>query len=161
MMALFIVFIMVMSTLGFIYSGDGSESYNGYKFQRTDFGWATYVNKINSYVYFTYLPKDVESFGDLELKGDFIYIVDNGNSAYGNKIRGIFSSLGIVSLYADFENDSSLPSADCNGENTVIVLNSNESSDGVIYNDGSCILLNGNLNKATDFVAYKAYGIIS
>ncbi|MFH1376354.1 MAG: hypothetical protein ABIH25_01840 [Candidatus Woesearchaeota archaeon] len=156
--ALFIIFIMVMSTLGFIYSGGGSEKYNGYKFQQTDQGWATFVSRTNSYQTFTYLPSEVEDMGPIDIKGNLIYVVDKSNGYQGARLRDVFTSAGIISQFGSLDDNSTLPIIDCDGDNFVVVLDS--SADEDFYLEDNCIFINGNLNKGIDFLAYVVFGII-
>ncbi len=165
-LSLFIVFIMVSSTLGFIYGfgqgGNGvssSKKYNGYTFTQTQSGWSTYIPRLNSYQSFNYLPNEVENIGSVNIESDFVYIVDNGNIEYSNRLKNILTYSGIVSQTASFDKDSTLPLVDCTSNFPVIVLNK-ESQTTEVYKENNCIFVNGNLNKGVDFLAYTVFGII-
>ena len=57
---LFIAFLMISSTVGFMYgSGAETKKVNGYKFTKVDGGWQTYIKEIESYWLFTYLPDEI------------------------------------------------------------------------------------------------------
>lgn len=160
-LSVFIVFIMVSSTLGFIYSGNTeTKNYNEYKFKRTDNGWASFIEKTDSYRTFSYLPNEVEDLGSVDLNSDFAYIVDDGNSGYGNSLKNIFSSAGIVSQIVSLNGNNNLPIVNCTNELPIFVLKSNLSMETKIYNDGKCVFIEGNLNKGIDFLAYTAYEVI-
>lgn len=151
---------MVTSTLGFIYSGNDSKKYNGHDFKKTDQGWITFVEKTNSYQTFVYLPNEVENLGSVGIDNDFIYIVDDGYSGYGSKLKNIFSSAGIVSQIASFDDNSSLSVVNCTNEFPIIVLNETALANTEVYKSNNCIFINGNLNKGVDFLAYVVFGII-
>lgn len=162
-MGLFIILIMISSTLGFIYSGEDVKKYNGYKFQKTDQGWATFIKKSNSYQTFVYLPNEVEDLEDVELNSDFFYIVNNNDIYYGNKLRNFLTSAGIVSQFASFYENTTLSKVNCSESFPIIVLEKS-SSDGSydvdIKNQENCVYINGNLNKGIDFLAYIIFGVI-
>lgn len=148
-----------MSTLGFIYSGGDSEKYNGFKFQRSDQGWVTFVPRTNSYQTFTYLPNELDNMEPIEFKGDLVYVVDKGNSYQGNRLRSIFTSAGIISQVGSLNINDTFPIVDCDGNNSVVVLD--QSADESFYKENNCIFINGNINKGIDFLAYTVFGIIS
>jgi hypothetical protein len=160
----FIVFIMVMSTLGFIYGENNSRKYNGYSFRQTDQGWIVYIDKIGNYQSFIYLPSEVEDLGYLELNSDFAYIVDNGNLYYADRLKNFLISAGVLVRNAKLndqrnETEGNETVADCFGQYPVFILNQEEGETSV-YRENNCIYLNGNLNKAVDFIGYLVFGII-
>ena len=57
---LLIIFLMVSSTIGFMYGGDsGVKKINGQKFVKVDGGWQLYIDEIESYWKFSYLPTEL------------------------------------------------------------------------------------------------------
>ena len=60
---LFIVFLMISSTIGFMYSSEDSKKINGNKFTLTDKGWQLYLD--GNYWYFDYLPSELDFESDM------------------------------------------------------------------------------------------------
>tara|TARA_Y100000034_G_C6693043_1_gene305244 strand:+ start:78 stop:542 length:465 start_codon:yes stop_codon:yes gene_type:complete len=143
-MGLFIVFLMISSTIGFMYSSDNSKKYNGHSFTLTDNGWTTFVNK--QYWSFDYLPKEVIDV-NVNLDRDvLIYVEDN---QYFYELSNKFALLGIIVDRADI--------ITCNSEKSVLVFN--EMNDNKIYKEDNCFYFEGNINKLIDALFYDLLGI--
>ncbi len=147
---------MVTSTLGFLYSGDNSNTKKeeGLKFVKTESGmWRTYIDSIGSYWDFNYLPSELSSddYSYFVLSADKVYLyTENSNdSKYIDKFKLIFLYTGIVVEEVD--------TFDCSSNTKTYILDSTKSS---IEVNNNCIYLNGNLNKYLDGLTYKVFGVI-
>ncbi len=168
-LTLFIAFIMITSVLGFVFSGDDSQSsveYNGYTFTRTDNGWATYIR--DQYFYFTYSPIDLESlpFDVFPINSEKAYIAYNPSEMDAvlqnsiDKLRYIFSLNAILAYPAcSIETGCpNIPVVNCDSEFPVISFKKSEQER--IFVDGNCIILEGLFVKNTDRVSYWLLGVM-
>ena len=147
---LFIAFLMISSTVGFMYGGGAeTKKINGYKFTKVDGGWQTYVDEIESYWRFSYLPNEI----DFEFNSEKfnIYSMNELSKPYENKIK-------LIMLYSGTEVEV-LNEKDCNGEIQLLVLN-HSYNDVIINEEENCMLVNGNINKFVDGLTYKIFGVI-
>ena len=144
---------MVSSTLGFIYSGDSTtKKVNGHKFIRTETGWRTYVDGIESYWEFTYLPNEIGfdlSYFNFNSNRVYLYSTEGGD--YLDKFKFILLYSGVTGEIVD--------EANCTSDIQTLVL-THSFSEPEITTDGNCININGNLNKVIDGFTYKTFGMI-
>ena len=147
---LFIAFLMISSTIGAMYGGGAeTKKINGYKFTKVDGGWQTYIEEIESYWRFSYLPNEM----DFEFNSEKfnIYSENELTKPYENKIK-------LIMLYFGVEVEV-LNEKNCSAETNLLVLN--HSYDNVIITEEeNCILVNGNINKFVDGLTYKIFGVI-
>jgi hypothetical protein len=149
---IFIIFLMVSSTLGFIYSGDSTtKKIDGHKFIRTDNGWRTYIESIESYWDFTYLPDEIEG-ASFNFNGNTVYLYsESEEKLYLDRFKFILLYGGVVGEIVDEKDCTS-------GAQTLVLVPS--FSEPKITNDGNCIYLNGNINKFIDSLTYTIFGVI-
>jgi|APSaa5957512535_1039671.scaffolds.fasta_scaffold140398_2 hypothetical protein len=147
---LFIAFLMISSTVGFMYGGGAeTKKINGYKFTKVDGGWQTYIEEIESYWRFTYLPNEINF--DIDF-GEFnVYPENELSKPYTDKIK-------FIMLYSGKEVEI-LDEKNCDGEIQLLILN-HSYNDVIISEEENCILVNGNLNKFVDGLTYKIFGVI-
>jgi len=149
---LLIIFLMVSSTIGFMYGGDSeTKKINGKKFVRVAGGWQTYIGEIESYWRFSYLPDELDFELDLPYGEVNIYTSDEASKGYGDKLKFVLLYQGVLV--------NSLQEKDCDLENPVWVLTSS-SEDISFTEEEKCLYIDGNLNKLVDGVAYKVFGVI-
>ncbi|MCD4759729.1 hypothetical protein K8R33_02485 [archaeon] len=150
----FIIFLMVSSTLGFIYGGgEETKKINGYKFVKTPVGWSTYIKDIESYWEFTYLPDEINfDLSYFDLNSEAVYLYDlNNQTDYLSKFKFIFLYGGVIA--------EPVEELDCASDTKTFVLDHSLSSSEIVV-DENCIYLNGNLNKFIDGLTYKVFGVI-
>ena len=147
---LFIVFLMVSSTLGFIYGSDGaSKKINGHKFTLTDNGWQVYINK--NYWYFDYLPDQLNFESSIERLTSKVFVVIN-DDVYFYDLSNKFALLGVITERINLEN------VDCDNEfSTLVFVYKN---DNKIYKESNCVYFEGNTNVLVDRLFYEALGVI-
>jgi hypothetical protein len=146
---LFIAFLMISSTVGFMYGGGAeTKKINDHKFTKVDGGWQTYIEEIESYWLFTYLPNEINF--DVDFREFNIYSETELSKQYEDKIKFIMLYSGVVV--------KSLEEKDCNGESLLVLEHSYD--DISFSEEGNCILVNGNLNKFVDGLTYKIFGVI-
>ena len=168
-LTLFIAFIMITSVLGFVFSGDNSQSsveYNGYTFTRTENGWASYIR--DQYLYFTYSPADLTSdpFNVFSINSEKVYIAYNPsemdvvlqNSI--DRLRYIFSLNGIIAHPACSIEDGcpDIPIVNC--DDGFPIISFRKSDQNRISTDGTCIVLEGYFVKNTDRLSYWLLGVM-
>lgn len=147
---LFIAFLMISSTVGFMYGGGAeTKKINGYKFTKVDGGWQTYIKEIESYWRFTYLPNEINF--DINFREFNIYSDNELSNSYGDKVK-------LVMVYSGKE-VKILDEKNCNKETQLLILN-HSYGEVVISEEENCILVNGNLNKFVDGLTYKIFGVI-
>ena len=149
---LFIIFLMVSSSAGFLYSGDSNtKKINGHKFTKTNNGWETYIEQIESYWAFSYLPNELGyNVNDFDLSDSYVDIYAEGlDREYIDEFKFILLYKGIMV--------NEVNSIDCNKRTWV--LNS-EVSTTEISNEEGCLYLNGNINKFIDGLTYRIFGVI-
>jgi hypothetical protein len=148
-----IIFLMVSSTIGFIYGGDSDvKKVNGQKFYKNGGMWRTYIDSVSSYWDFTYLPNEL---------GYDISIFDiNSNKVYlfseDNKTTDKFK---FILLYKNIKGEIAV-GENCNLDNTMFVINSELTSEATVTKKDNCIYLNGNINKFIDGLTYKVFGVL-
>jgi len=148
---LFIVFLMVTSTIGFIYSSDSGERYNGRGFTATENGWVTYVEETGQYWTFNYLPEEVDFDVNIGTISDKIYVVLEDNTHYSDLMRK-FALLGVITERIDPEG------VDCASGTSTLVFSF--SQDNKIYKDGNCVYLEGHTPQLIDRLFYHALGVM-
>lgn len=146
---LFIIILMVSSTIGFIYGGEETKKFNGYKFTKTEFGWRTYIESLSSYWDFYYLPTEID-FDVSVFDEDLVYLYGGDNLSL-EKFKLLFLYKGVVAETLDEKN--------CELEGVVFVINPSFSDVGVVRS-GNCIQLNGNINKFIDGLTYRIFGVL-
>ena len=149
----FIIFLMVSSSIGFMYSGDSNtKKVNGYKFTQTQGGWETYLDSIESWWAFSYLPNEIDfnvenfNFGSGEI------------NIYSEEDNDYIEEFKFVLLYGQIVANE-VDEVDCDLERITWILSS-KSSNSEIIQENNCIYLNGNLNKFIDGLTYKIFGVI-
>ena len=150
---LFIIILMVSSSVAFMYSGDSStKKINGYKFIKTDRGWETYINQIKSNWVFNYLPNEIDfDVNDLDFGNGDINIYSENNEEYIENFKFILLYEQVIASEVD--------ELDCNSDKITWVLN-NKISNSEIVRENNCIYLNGNINKFLDGLTYEIFGVI-
>ena len=142
-MGLFIIFLMVSSTIGFMYSSDNSKKQGKYSFTQTDNGWTTYIN--DQYWSFDYLPKDVPN-ADINLGSSVLINVESNQDYY--ELSNKLAKLNIIT-----DRTSSIT---CNDKSILVF---SESQDNKIYKEDNCFYFEGNINKLMDSLFYDLLGI--
>ena len=147
---LFIIFLMVSSTAGFIYSGNNTKKINGFKFIEVGNGWQVWIKDIESYLIFRYLPTEIEEkFEFLNEKTNIKIYNENWSELYVDRLRTvlIFDNLQteiVDELFCD--------------EYTLVLDHSY--SDLEISTEEKCFYLNGDSTKFIDGITYKIFGVI-
>jgi hypothetical protein len=149
-MGLFIVFLMITSTLGFIYGSGDSKKVGENKFTLTEYGWQFYLKSRDQYWYFDYLPNEINLNYDIELINDKVFIAIEDNS-YFYELSNKFALLGVILERINFEE------INCDGVKTLIFY---EKSYDKIYKESNCIYFEGNINKLIDGLFYHILGVI-
>ncbi len=162
LLPLFICFIMVTSILGYMSSSDLEKiKYKGYKFNKVDNGWLTYIdnkkiilsskpsgeisnnlrislNELNSAqkIYLSINPKDNLFLGYLQ-----------------NNIFPFLVSRIVVSCYEDNEDCVNLPLKDCKDANKdiKIILIKKDKNSKFYYKD-NCLVIQGNQEEINKFI---------
>jgi hypothetical protein len=149
---LFIIFIMVSSSVGFMYGGDSNtKKINGHKFTKTGAGWETYIDQIESYWAFTYLPNEIDfEIDELNLNDNELNIyADRYDMEYIDEFKFVLLYKGIVINEVD--------ELDCNTNTWVL---ESKTSNSEIIKENNCVYLKGNINKFIDGLTYKIFGVI-
>ncbi|MBT3690800.1 hypothetical protein HOG16_00990 [Candidatus Woesearchaeota archaeon] len=146
---LFIVFLMVSSTIGFLYSSEDSKKVNGNKFTLTDKGWQLYSG--GNYWYFDYLPSELNFESDMRTISNLVYVSVLDNQ-YFYEISNKFALLGVVVERV------SLEEIDCDTEITTLVFM--YENDNKIYKEGSCVYFEGREDMLIDKLFYEMLGVI-
>jgi hypothetical protein len=150
-MGLFIVFLMVTSTIGFIYSSGSGEEYNGREFVLTDSGWVMYVGNIGQYWTFNYLPEEVDFDSEIGVLSSRVEIVLEDTTRYYDLVRK-FAAVGIVSERAERED------INCTAADTTLVFDSSEYNK--IYKEDNCVYLEGDTSPLVDRLFYHIFGVM-
>jgi hypothetical protein len=145
---LLIAFLMVSSTIGFMYSGESSKKINGFKFIRTEQNWRVWVNEIDSYAYFRYLPNEINLDG-LEFNFNKIKIFNE------NWDQNSLQRLQTLLFFKDVKVEI-VDKIECN-ERTFI-LNNNR-LDPTVTLEEKCFYLDGDSLKILDEIAYRVFNI--
>jgi hypothetical protein len=143
---------MVSSTLGFIYSSEGSNEYNGHKFTLTERGWTTYDKNTGQYWNFNYLPNELDFESNLDSLSSKSYVVLD-DDAYFYDLSSKFALFGVILERISPED------VDCSLEETTLVF-----EDGFeynkIYKEGNCVYLKGDKSRLIDKLFYHILGVI-
>ena len=162
LLPLFICFIMITSILGYMSSSDLEKiKYKGYKFNKVDNGWLTYIdnkkiilsskpsgeisnnlkislNELNSAqkIYLSINPKDNLFLGYLQ-----------------NNILPFLVPIIVVSCYEDNEDCVNLPLKDCKDANKdiKIILIKKDKNSKFYYKD-NCLVIQGNQEEINKFI---------
>lgn len=167
-LAIFIAFIMLTSTIGYVFKGGSNEKYNDFSFSRTDDGrWYTKIN--GKQLAFNYFPSDIE---DINLSTEVIDKIKNTRMVYfthdpENRYREniaminleltgiLWNSFKVYAMNGLTENNTfNIPIVSCdNATSTSPVIYFKESNQTEIYLNNSCIILSG--KTGMDFLALK------
>ena len=175
-LVIFIIFIMVTSAIGFIYSPSDNNAlnqntieYKGFKFAlTTDNRYATEIN--GNQVIFDNAPSTLENIKlpDFQITQDKVYLIfvpeerDNNLDYSISKLYFTMQVKGIRAVLACSKEEncpSELPVKDCNSE-AVYFKKSNLTN---IYKDSNCIILEGdniNINKYVDKIDLALIGVV-
>lgn len=150
---IFIIFLMVSSTIGFIYGGDSDvKKVNGQKFYKNEGMWRTYIESINSYWDFTYLPDELGYDTNIfDVNSNKVYLYSKDNRTV-DKFKFVFLYKGVSSEVAVEEN--------CNLDSKMFVINSELTSEANVEIKDNCVYLNGNINKFIDGLTYNIFGVL-
>ena len=149
---MFIIFLMISSTAGFIYSGSDSKKINGFKFTNTGTGWQTWIENINSYVFFTYLPNELNWNPDELIFTNNIKIINENWDQ--NKIQRFQTVLLFGNVNVELVEE--IP--DCESDNYIILKHSFENAK--LIKESKCFYLEGSSSEFIDGVTYKIFGVI-
>jgi hypothetical protein len=149
---LFIILLMVSSTLGFMYSGSDSVKINGHKFVLTEQGWKLWLDELDSYLYFNYLPDelgyDLDSF---DFNFGFVKIYnEDWNDGAVQRLQSIF-------LFKGIHTELVSESGDCDED---ILILSDEDLDPSVTVEQKCLYFEGDYVKITEGVIYKIFEIV-
>ncbi len=163
-LALFIAFIMLTSTIGYVFKGDSKEKYGDFSFSRgDDQRWHTKIN--GKQLAFNYFPSELER---INLSNEIIDKIKNTNMVYfthdpENRYSGDIALLKEMfwpyfRIYANsgltVNNTLGLPIVGCNNAtNTLPVIYFKESNQTGFYLDNNCIIYE--LRSEDDFTALK------
>ena len=165
-LAIFIIFIMITSVIGFLYTSDDNfslnQNNNGLKQENLDFSFTTdgrYVININgNKIIFDYLPNDLKEVNVEIIQKDKIYLLYDPNQEDSNlnyilsKLFYNLRNLDIITNLAcnkEQECPSDIPIKDCNSD-AFYFKKSNLTN---IYKENDCVVIEGNdieLNKIAD-----------
>ena len=146
----FIIFLMISSTAGFIYSGNSTKKINGFKFTNNGASWQVWVEDIDSYLVFKYLPTEIdEDFSFLDNKSKFKVYNDNWSEDSLNKLRTV---LVFINIRTEIEE-----TINCEEDSIVLTDSSSEIN---INKEGKCFYLNGDSTKFIEGVTYKVFEVI-
>lgn len=138
---LFIVFLMVTSTLGFIIGDDTQERREG------DFvfvnGWWI-LNKGEFEYKFSYLPEDVGEYGNLIFSNDVYLYVENTSLPQLNRLSYFFATNSVKY--------SILEEKECDLNKLVLVIRKGLDK---IYKEDKCLILEGDIDKSIDKIGYR------
>jgi len=149
---LFIILLMVSSTLGFMYSGSDSVKINGHKFVLTEQGWKVWLDDLDSYLYFNYLPDELEyDLDSFDFNFGFVKIYnEDWNDGAVQRLQSILLFKGI---HTELVSESS----DCDED--ILILN-DEDLDPSVTVEQKCLYFDGDYVKITEGVIYKIFEIV-
>ena len=168
---IFIITIMVFSTIGFMWEGSnnaGSYDYYGTKFRDVGYGWA--LNIQGKDFVFDNLPTELENINfsiNTQIKNPKVYLADyplenNVNKQYVmQKLGSFFIMLGVRPQPACMteEGCGNVPIVNCNLDDTVIVLK--EDNVTRVYSKDNCIYVTGkDTNEAIKASERLMYGLL-
>ena len=176
LLVIFIVFIMITSAIGFIYSPEDDNdlnqnliSYKGFNFERTtDNRFVTNIN--GNQVVFDNNPVSLDNFTlpNFQITQDKLYLIfnpgekDNSLEYSMSKIAYILQIKGVRTILACSKEENcpeQLPIKDCSNEAFYFKKNNLTN----IYKDNNCIVLQGdsiNINKYVDKIDLALIGAI-
>jgi len=145
---LLIAFLMISSTIGFIYSGSSSKNINGFKFVKTEQGWRVWIEEFDSYVFLEYLPDEIE-LNNLEFAFEEIKIFNENWDQ--NSLQRLQTLLFLDNVGVEMVNEYTC-------DERVFVLN-HSNYDSEIIQEGKCFYLNGASSKILDEITYRVFDI--
>jgi len=161
---IFIVVIMLTSTIGYVFKGGSKEKYNGFSFSRIENnGWYTEIN--GRQIGFNYFPADLES---INLSSEIVDKIKGTNMVYfthdpENRYREDIALLKEMfwpyfQIYADsgltVNNTLGLPVVNCdNATISLPVIYFKDSNQTGFYLDNNCIICE--IRPGEDFTALK------
>ena len=145
----FIIFLMVSSTAGFIYSGSPTKKINGFKFTNVGNGWQVWMDGINNYLVFRYLPNEIlGDFSFLDNTLSFEVLNENWTDDEIQRLRTILLFGNIQVELVD----------EVNCDNNSLILD-DSSYNFEIVNEVNCFYLNGDSIKFIEGITYKVFGV--
>ena len=163
-LVLFIAFIMLTSTIGYVFKGGTKEKYNDFSFSiRDDQRWHTKINGMQ--MSFKYFPADLEAINlstniiDRIKTTNMIYFTHDPENRYREEIALLKEMFWpYFKIYADngltLTNNFNLPIVSCdNATMTLPVIYFKESNQTGFYLDNNCIICE--LRSGEDFTAIK------
>jgi len=168
-MGLFIIFVMVFSSLAMWQGSDNKKTYNDYTFMKSELGWKSYIN--GQYIEFTYGPWELENIAipsPIITNTEKIYILynpqeNNLNELSFRKLKSVLNYLQIPSFPACTieENCPDIPIVSCSDEkDSVYIKLANETR---VYKEGNCLILEGSEEsqlKEIDKLFYIKLGVM-
>lgn len=145
---LLIAFLMISSTIGFIYSGGNSKNINGFKFIKTEQGWRVWIEEFDSYVFFEYLPDEIE-LDNLEFGFEEIKIFNENWDQ--NSLQRLQTLLFLNNVKVEIIDEFTC-------DERVFILNYSN-YDSEITREEKCFYLNGDSSKILDEITYRTFGI--
>jgi hypothetical protein len=172
--AIFIAVIMITSVLGYIF-GDGSQesmTYGKHDFYKKNLKWVTKIN--GNEVAFDAFPAEVELINLSEnaknkiLDSKMIYVTYNPNQTneeLGFAQFDLNQKLMLINIYVSngmtAENKYGISVITCeNATQFVPVIVLEYSSNNIIKEEGSCIILDGDPILLKDRLLYSVFGVI-
>ena len=147
---MFIIFLMISSTAGFMYSGNATKKINGFKFTQVGNGWQVWITQLDNYIVFNYLPNEITaSFEFIDSASKFYIHNENWNQERLDRFRTVL-------IFRDIETEV-LSVSNCQ-QNTLILNHS--FSDLTIVKEDKCFYLNGNSIEAIEGATYKIFEVI-
>lgn len=152
----FIIFIMVMSGVGYMFGRDSSEiiKYNNYRFSKVQDGWLTYISDRQIVLF-----NNPEDLSDVDIdyidfaglnSAEKIYISSNPQDNLGVYLQGLqFNLLNnlnakkVFSCYEDNEDCADFPLKNCSdASDTIKVILIKKGETEITYKD-NCLLVQG------------------
>ena len=160
----FIIFIMMMSGVGYMFGRDSGEGvkYNDYKFTKTQKGWLTYKDNkqiilLNNPTELFNISVDYVDFNELN-SAEKIYISSNPKDNIGGYLQGLqFNFINnltpkiVSACYEDNEGCENFPLKDCSDASSdvkVILIKRGETK--IEYKD-HCLIIQG---EDTELIKY-------
>ena len=172
--AVFVGLIMVLSVVGFLWSGESSNSYkyNGFGFSYSDGKWS--IRTADKMLYFDYLPEDLENISvpqearNLLSSARLVYLTSSNNLSEETALAKYDLMVGletenryVVNSVLE-ENVNNIPVISCKNATAfspVIIINESDKDDSIILNN-NCIKLEGTSDIVSERLLYSAYGIM-
>ena len=167
-MGVFIMFIMVLSSLNVFKGEDTSKkiTYNNHIFYKQDTQWMTYIN--DKPILFFNNPYDVQNITipDFNFKLSKLYIAYNPADIENegfiiNRIASVLNYFNLKSVPACYNETGcpDIPVINCSKDDSLYLEYSNDTK---IYIEGKCLILKGTIDsqlKYTDKIFYNLLGI--